>query len=310
MELLFLGTGGGVPSKRRNVTSMALIMPEKEGAMWLFDCGEATQHQILETKVKLPKIEAIFITHLHGDHIYGLPGVLGSRSFQGATKPLHVYGPKGIKAFINIALTTSETYLRYDLKIHEIEEGICFEDDFFVIETRLLEHGIPSYGYRIREKDQPGQLLVDKLKNRGIMPGPIYSDIKHNESVTLSDGTVLRREEFLGADKRGRIITILGDTRPCVAALKLGEKATLLVHDSTFEKGMEELAHDYFHSTSEDAAKIAKAANAAALILTHFSSRYQEEGDIDQLLSEAKAIFPNTFAADDLWSFDIPYQPR
>ncbi|MEZ0116053.1 UNVERIFIED_ORG: ribonuclease Z [Heyndrickxia coagulans] len=129
MEILFLGTGAGVPAKARNVTSIALKLLEERNAIWLFDCGEATQHQILHTAIKPRKVEKIFITHLHGDHIFGLPGFLGSRSFQGGDGPLTVYGPKGIKAFVEVSLKVSETRLKYPLEIIEIEEGTVFEDD-------------------------------------------------------------------------------------------------------------------------------------------------------------------------------------
>src|SRR6478735_12438794 len=133
MELLFLGTGAGVPAKQRNVSSLALELLQERGAVWLFDCGEATQHQILHTTVKPRRIEKVFITHLHGDHIYGLPGFLGTRSFQGATSPLTVYGPAGLESFIKTALTVSGTYLRYDLDIIEIYDGQTIDAGFATV---------------------------------------------------------------------------------------------------------------------------------------------------------------------------------
>lgn len=146
MELLFLGTGAGIPAKTRNVTCTALKLLEERNAVWLFDCGEATQHQILHTTIKPRKIEKIFITHMHGDHVYGLPGLLGSRSFQGGEDELTIYGPKGIKAFVNAALSATQTHLTYPLHIIEIDEGVVFEDDTFQVEARRVSHGIPAYG--------------------------------------------------------------------------------------------------------------------------------------------------------------------
>ena len=160
MELLFLGTGSGVPSKGRNVSAIALQLLEERGATWLFDCGEATQHQILHTPVRPGRIEKIFITHLHGDHLFGLPGLLGSRSFQGGDTPLVVYGPQGISTFIETALSVSGTRIKYGLDVVEIKEGLVFEDEQFVVTAKLLDHGMPSYGFRIVEKDLPGTLLV------------------------------------------------------------------------------------------------------------------------------------------------------
>lgn len=198
----FLGTGAGIPAKLRNVTSVALKLLEERGAIWLFDCGEATQHQILHTSIKPRRIEKIFITHLHGDHIYGLPGLLSSRSFQGGDTEVVLYGPKGLKEFINISLSVSQTFLSYPLKIVEIEEGVIFDDDQFTVEARLLDHGIPSYGYRIIEKDRPGTLLADKLIKAGIKPGPIYKKIKMANLSFLKMERCLKRLIFSVRPKR------------------------------------------------------------------------------------------------------------
>jgi ribonuclease Z len=305
LELVFLGTGAGVPSKGRNVSAIALQLLEERGATWLFDCGEATQHQILHTSIRPRRIEKIFITHLHGDHIFGLPGLLGSRSFQGGETELTVYGPKGIKQFIETSLAVSATHVKYELNIVEISEGIVFEDEQFIVTAKRLSHGIPSYGYRVVEKDLPGTLLVDKLQEIGIRPGPIYQQIKQGKTVTLEDGTVIDGKQFVGPPQKGRIVTILGDTRFCEASIELAYDTDVLVHEATFGAGDGELAYEYYHSTSEQAAEVAKRAGAKKLILTHISSRYQ--GDMcDELLEEAKAIFPNVEIAVDFKSFPIP----
>lgn len=151
----------------------------------MFDAGEATQHQILHTSIKPRRIEKIFITHLHGDHIYGLPGLLASRSFQGGESEVTVYGPKGLKEYITISLSVSQTYLKYPLKIVEIAEGVIFEDEQFIVEARLLDHGIPSYGYRIVEKDRPGTLLADKLVEAGVQPDQFFGKLKEGKPLRL-----------------------------------------------------------------------------------------------------------------------------
>lgn len=294
-----------MPAKLRNVTSIALKLLEERGAIWLFDVGEATQHQILHTSIKPRRIEKIFITHLHGDHIYGLPGLLSSRSFQGGETEVTVYGPKGIKQYIEMSLSLSQTYLKYPLDIIEISEGVIFEDEQFVVEVRLLEHGIPSYGYRITEKDRPGTLLADKLIEAGVKPGPIYKQIKNGESVTLVDGRVLDPNEFLGSEQKGRVVTILGDTRYCENALVLAKEADLLVHEATFSKGEETLAFEYFHSTTYQAADIARRAGCKQLCLTHISSRY-DRNEWRELVAEAKETFPNTDIAEDFKEIHIP----
>ncbi|HYK72475.1 MAG TPA: ribonuclease Z [Pseudoneobacillus sp.] len=304
MKLFFLGTGAGMPAKHRNVTSIVLKLLEERGTIWLFDCGEATQHQILHTSIKPRRIEKVFITHLHGDHIYGLPGLLSSRSFQGGESEVTVYGPKGIEEYIRISLSVSQTYLKYSLKVVEIEEGIIFEDEQFIVEARLLEHGIPSFGFRIVEKDKPGILLVDKLRELGIQPGPQYRKIKEGDPVVLDNGDIVEASEFLGEPQKGRIVTILGDTRICDHALYLAQNADVLVHEATFSKNESQLAFDYFHSTTLQAAEIAAKAKVKKLYLTHISSRYDKEATM-QLKAEAQEIFIETEVAEDFNEFSM-----
>ncbi|RST73753.1 ribonuclease Z [Siminovitchia acidinfaciens] len=305
MNLLFLGTGAGVPAKLRNVSALALMLLEERNAVWLFDCGEATQHQILHTSLKPRKIEKIFITHLHGDHIFGLPGLLGSRSFQGGTSELTVYGPKGIRQFLEVSLKISGTHLRYPLTIMEFDDGPIFEDSQFTVEALLLDHALPSYGFRITEKDKQGALDANKLREEGIPPGPIYKRLKAGEAVTLEDGRTIHGSDYVGPSQKGRVLAILGDTRPCQNAVKLSVNADLLVHEATFSGDNAEMANEYFHSTTLQAAAIARDANARLLCLTHISSRYGKE-DWDQLEKEAQSIFPNTKVVSDFTNIAIP----
>lgn len=305
MDFVFLGTGAGVPAKTRNVTSIVLQLLEERGTVWLFDCGEATQHQILRTAVKPRKIEKIFITHLHGDHIFGLPGLLSSRSFQGGTEKLTIYGPKGIADFVNTSLRVSTTHLQYTLEIIEIEDGVIFEDEQFTVLALPLDHGIYCVGYRIVEKDRPGTLLVEKLKNEGVKPGPQFKALKNGETVQLEDGRILDGKNYLGEAHKGRIITILGDTRICKNAVHLAENADYVVHEATFAADEEEMANAYFHSTTVQAAETAKAANAKHLILTHISSRYSIE-EAQLLRVQSEAIFPQTIVAEDFLQVKVP----
>lgn len=305
MDVFFLGTGAGVPAKLRNVTSIALKLLEERGAIWLFDCGEATQHQILHTSIKPRRIEKIFITHLHGDHIYGLPGLLSSRSFQGGESLVTVYGPAGIREFIEVSLKISKSYLKYPIEIVEIEDGVIFEDDQFIVEARLLEHGIPSYGYRVVERDRPGTLLADKLAAAGVKPGPDYKKIKNGEEVVLENGKVINPDEFVGPPQKGRIVTVLGDTRVCQNAVLLAKDADLLIHEATFSEDEEVLAHEYFHSTTLQAADTAVKARAKKLCLTHISSRY-DRNDWKLLEEEAGKVFANTVISEDFMEIGIP----
>jgi ribonuclease Z len=295
-----------MPSKRRNVSSVVLNLLAERGSYWMFDCGEGTQHQVLHSPVKIGKLEKLFVTHLHGDHIYGIPGALSSRSYQGGDTPLTIYGPKGIHSFVRNTLDVSSTHLAYPLQVVEIEEeGVVFADETFEVTARKLEHRVESWGYRIVERDLPGKLQADKLKKYGIPSGPLYGKLKSGGSVTLADGTVVHGADVIGPPIPGRTVVILGDTKYCDGARELARDADVLVHEATFAQNLQELALDYDHSTSVDAARIANEANVGTLILTHISSRYQEES-ADILLQEAQELHPDTHLAQDFWSYCIP----
>lgn len=298
MKLTFLGTGAGVPSKTRNVSATVLDLLQQANSMWLFDCGEGTQHQILYTTIKPRKINKIFITHLHGDHIFGLPGFLSSRSFQGGELPLTIYGPPGIKEYVEMSLSLSETHLAYPLYIEEFHEGLIYDDALFSVHCKQLQHGIPSYGFRIKEKDRQGRLLVDKLKEHGIRPGPIYKQLKEKSIVQLDDGQIIKQQDFLGPKIPGKIICILGDTRSPHLHASFVKNAHTLVHEGTFSHELKVTAHQYYHSTTTQAATLAKKANVKQLLLNHISSRYQRQ-EITGLLQEAREIFPATRIVED-----------
>lgn len=306
MELLFLGTGSGVPSKQRNVSSLALKLLDERNSIWLFDCGEATQHQILETTLKPRKIEKIFISHMHGDHIFGLPGLLSSRGFQGGKERITIYGPMGIKGYVTSSLKYSGTYLNYPIDFIEFKEpGVLFDDKQFKVSVGKLKHGLPSYGFRIEEADHEGTLDAKKLKELNIPPGPIYGRIKNKETVELEDGRIINGQDFVGPKQKGRVVTILGDTVEHPNSIELSKNADVLVHESTFSSKESDLARQYNHSTTTQAAQIAKKAGVTKLLLTHFSSRYMYK-DMKQLKNEARAIFPNTYLMNDLQEVSIP----
>lgn len=304
VKIHFLGTGAGIPSKQRNVSACIVQMLDYKDACWLFDCGEATQHQLLYSSISPTKINKVFITHLHGDHIYGLPGLLGTRSFLGATERLELVGPKGIKDFIQSALEISNTYLRYPLLIHELEEdGILLQEASFTFKAIKLDHGLPSFGYRIEEEDRPGELLVNRLKKIGVKPGAIYKEIKEGKKVYLEDGTILDGNEFVGPVKKGRIISVGGDTRICRGSEKLAENADILIHEATFSQEDYELAYNHYHSTMVETAVVAKKGNVKLLLLTHISSRYQNNRE--HLLLEARKHFSNSYVVEDLETYIV-----
>lgn len=307
MEIQFLGTGAGVPAKQRNVTSIALKLLDERNAVWLFDCGEGTQQQILRTNIRPRKIEKIFITHLHGDHIFGLPGLLSSRSFQGGVEPLTIIGPKGIKDFVETSLRVSESHLKYPIIYNEIDEtGEIFKDHQFTVVCEPLDHRIKCFGYRIEEADYDGELQVEKLRAENVPSGPIYGKLKSGKKVELPDGRILDGKDYVGEPQKGRVVTILGDTRKHPNAIKLAKDADVLVHESTFNQEEAKLAKAYFHSTTKQAAEVAIEANVKRVFLTHISARYVGKAAND-LEKEAQAVFKDSQIVKDFDLFDIPF---
>lgn len=303
MQLHFLGTGAGMPSKDRNTTAIALKLLEERGSIWLFDCGEATQHQILHTSIKPRKIDKIFITHLHGDHIFGLPGFLSSRSFQGGEDELTIYGPAGIQPWVEQTLNLSKTHVTYPIQFVEVTEGIVYEDNEFTVIARPLQHVIECYGYRIEQKPLAGELMIEKALALGVPKGPMLGQLKSGNDVQLADGTIVKSEAVTAPPKKGFTVTILGDTKFCKNAKHLSMEADVVVHEATFDHATIHLAAQYGHSTNTEAAEIAKSAGAKNLILTHISARFLAK-DLIRFLNEAKEIFTNTYIAHDHLQFE------
>lgn len=298
MQLLFLGTGAGMPSKQRNTTSTVLKLLEERGTFWMFDCGEATQHQMLHTTLKPRKLEKLFITHLHGDHIYGLPGLLGSRSFLGGEEALTIYGPTGLKNWIDLTLSTSKTHIKYPLSIIEIEEGIIFEDEQFIVEAKLLEHVIPCFGYSVKQKVLAPELFIGKTDALGVPRGPLLKQLKDGQDVVLPDGRIVKSVEVTGEPREGFKVTILGDTKYCENSIRLSEDADVVVHEGTFDIETSELARLYGHSTIVDAAEVCEKSNAGSLIVNHISARFLSS-DLSKMLSQVDTYDLPIYIAED-----------
>ncbi|ALB63429.1 Ribonuclease Z [Cronobacter condimenti 1330] len=304
MELTFLGTSAGLPSTTRNVTAIVLNPQNNQTGLWLFDCGEATQHQMLRASANPGKIEKIFITHLHGDHIFGLPGLLCSRSMAGCETPLEVYGPAGIAEFIETALRLSGSWTSYPLHIHEITEGQVIDDGELIVTAYPLTHPVVCYGYRIEEHEKPGTLDAAALKAAGVTPGPLFQQLKRGETVTLEDGRKLCGADYLSAPRPGKKVAIFGDTGPTAQAEALARDVDLMVHETTLEAAMAEKANSRGHSTTHQAAALARDAGAKRLVMTHFSSRYSA-ADCQRLLAECQSIFPASELAEDFLTLTV-----
>lgn len=307
MKITFLGTSSGAPSRTRNMTSLALQLPQRP-VLWLFDCGEGTQHQILRSPLKLSQMDRIFITHLHGDHLFGLPGLLASRSLQnGGETAVTLYGPQGLSDFLRGVLESSRTRLGYPISVERVHPGTVYEDAHFQVLCAPMKHGVEAYGYAIVEKDQPGHFDVERAQQLGIPAGPIYGQLKRGETVTLTDGRVIEGAGLCGPTLKGRKVVFCGDTTFTPNAVRLAQGADLLIHEATYIQEDLALAERANHSTAIMAAEVARQAGVKRLVLTHFSLRYESEGGatLEDLLAQARGVFPNTTLAYDFMSIEV-----
>ncbi|HEX8746773.1 MAG TPA: ribonuclease Z [Pyrinomonadaceae bacterium] len=307
MEVTFLGTSAGVPTRQRNVSAVALRLPER-GEAWLFDCGEGTQQQILRSDLKFSQLARIFITHMHGDHFFGLPGLLATGGMAGHVERMEIYGPPEVETFVRESFRLSEGRFGYALSIHAVKEGLVYEDKDFTVTCKQLKHRIPAFGYRVTERDRPGAFDVEKARALGIPSGPLYGSLKNGETVTLADGRSFDGRDFSGPLKPGRSFVYCTDTIYCRSAVELARGADVLVHEATYAIRDEDLARRSLHSTTEMAARVALEAGVGQLLITHFSPRYAPGGAVEpeELLREARETFPNTLMARDFFTYDIP----
>ncbi|WP_427162924.1 ribonuclease Z [Aliinostoc sp. HNIBRCY26] len=307
MQITFLGTSSGVPTKSRNVSSVALRLPQR-AEFWLFDCGEGTQHQLLRSELKTSQISRIFVTHMHGDHIFGLTGLLASCGLAGNVERVDIYGPPGLNDYLQAASRYSHTHFSYPIKVHTVRPGVIYEDEEFTVTCGLLHHRITAFGYRVAEKDRAGRFDVEKAKSLQIPPGRIYGQLKRGETVTLEDGRVIHGTELCGPTEIGRKIAYCTDTIYCDGAVELAQDADVLIHEATFAHQDADMAFQRLHSTTTMAAQTALTAGVRKLIMTHFSPRYAPGNVVElrDLLKEARAIFPKTEMAYDFMTYDVP----
>jgi ribonuclease Z len=306
MQITFLGTSSGVPTRKRNVSSIAVRLPQR-AEVWLMDCGEGTQQQILRSDVKISQITKIFVTHMHGDHIFGLAGLLASCGMAGNVEHIDLYGPPELGDYLNACLRYSETRLSYPIKMHKVVPGFVCEDEEFIVTCALLKHRIPAHGYRIEQKDRLGRFNVERAIAQKIPSGPLYGQLKRGNSVTLPDGRFIDGNDFQSPPQIGCKVVYCTDTIYCESAVELAKDAHVLIHEATFAHQDADLAYQRMHSTTTMAAQVALGAGVKALIMTHFSPRYAPGNSLqlDDLLNEARMIFPNTYISHDFMTFDV-----
>ncbi|MEB3104319.1 MAG: ribonuclease Z [Cyanobacteriota bacterium] len=311
MQVTFLGTSSGVPTRARNVSAVALRLPQRS-ELWLFDCGEATQHQFLRSELRVSQLSRIFITHMHGDHVFGLPGLLASLGLAGTCSGIDLYGPDPLRDYLEGVLRTSSTRIGYPLRSHQVKEAArsgagLLDDGDRQVRCAPLTHRVPAFAYRVDQKPRAGRFDVERARALGIPPGPIYAELKAGRTVTLEDGRIINGASLCGPERPGASVVYCTDTVFCEAAVELAAGADLLIHESTFAHGEAEMAIARQHSTSTMAAQTALAADVKQLVLTHLSPRYMPGNPMtpDDLLAEARAIFANTRLAKDFLSIDV-----
>ncbi len=305
MEVVILGTSSAAPTLRRWLSATALL---RNGEVFLFDCGEGTQFRFMKADLPRRKFGHIFITHLHGDHIFGLGGFISTMNLGQRDTPLEIWGPKGIKRFVEFVVGFPRpARLGFDLQIHEIPanySGVILENDEYYVQTTPLDHSIPAFGYRFQEKDRPGRFDAEKADALGVPFGPERGRLQRGETITLDDGTVIHPDQLIGEPRPGKSMAYVTDTAFCVNARKLAEDVDLLIHEATFSDELLEMAILRKHSTIRHAATIAREAGARKFVATHFSTRYDGPA-LAQLEIEGREVFPDLLMAHDLMRIEV-----
>ena len=311
MEFTFLGTSAGTPTKSRNVTGLALSHGGPKH-WYLIDCGEGTQHQLLRTHHSVMQLQAIFITHIHGDHTFGLPGLLTSASMLGRTAPLYLVAPRPVKTFIEAAIGNSDSSLSYELRFVDSEaENFHWEDDSLSVTAVPLSHRVSCRAFVFTEKNLERQLVRDRLEADGIEAGPAWGRLQQGDDVVLQDGRLARCDDYTRIARKPRKVIVAGDNDQPDLLLAACKGVQVVIHEATYTQEVSDRVGPWpQHSSAAQVARFAEAAGVPNLVLTHFSSRYQFNPDayphIGEIESEAKGIYRgNLYLARDFARYTL-----
>ena len=292
-----LGVSGAIPTRERHLSALAL---RREGRVLLFDCGEGTQLQLLRAGLLGARLEAVFITHLHGDHVYGLPGLVSTMALLERQRPLAIVGPEGVGDVLRAMPGLSLDDLPYEVNLRELPDDLehetVYDGGAFTVEARPLAHRVPCVGYRYQEAPRRGRFDARAARAAGVPDGPLFAALARGETVRV-DGREVTPEGIVGPERPGTSVAYCLDTAPCEGGRLLAAGADLLVHDSTFGDDDAHRAEETGHSTARQAAEVARAAGARRLLLTHFSARYPQPS---VLVAQAREVFAATDAAVEL----------
>jgi len=305
LKITFLGTGAALPSRGR---SPSAIMVSREGELLLFDCGEGAQRQMMCAKTGLVKISAIFLTHYHGDHILGLPGLLQTMGFFDREEKLEIYGPIGLYDVMTAFEKLGTHKLNYQIYANEIAPGDVIQKEGYTVKAVRADHDRPAVGYVLEEEKRPGRFDRDKAVSLGVKPGPNFAKLHRGEDITLKDGTVVYSKDVVGPERPGRKISYSGDTRETDVFFYESQDADIVIHEATFTSEMADKASEYGHSTAKGAAEMAKKYGIRKLVLTHISPRFSDEDATAAVLKDAKDVFENVIVAEDLMEIDVEFR--
>ena len=300
LQLIFLGTGGSWPTVKRNVTSIAM---KRAGEILLFDCGEGTQRQFQKSHLSYMQITKIFITHFHGDHFLGLPGLIQTMQLNDRDIPLHIYGPLAMIEILNQILHLGYFRPTYEIIAHELKPGDHVSFDGYDINTIASDHGVPALAYSLIESKRPGRFNKPKALELGVPEGPLFSTLQRGTAITLDNGKIITPSMVLGPPRPGRKIVFSGDTRASKSMISFAKNADVLIHEATFTSELKDVAIRYGHATAKQAADIAKKAGVDRLYLSHISPRYL---DYLEILKDAQQVFPDSFVPKDFDEITVP----
>ncbi|WP_435196506.1 ribonuclease Z [Natronomonas sp. EA1] len=302
LRVTFLGTSGAIPTTTRNTSA---VFVQREGDRFLFDCGEGTQRQMMRFNTGFT-IDHVFLTHTHGDHVLGLPGLLQTLDFNDREEPLAIHTPYGTRKLVERLTRVTGASPSYAVRVNEVHPGdTVLDSGEYTVEAFETDHRARSVGYALVEEDRKGRFDRERAEELGVPVGPAFSKLHNGEPVELDDGSVVQPEQVVGEPRPGRTVVYTGDTRPTGATVETADGADLLIHDATFAEDRAERAGMTGHSTAKQAAELANRADVKRLALTHVSSRYAGRESVIQ--REAREVFPEAFLPDDGDDLEVPY---